>query len=157
MDNSNKAHDITCEVKNKIKQMAMEQGLYAQVVNLRQKDLKCFATDKNKNEAKFEFQGKSTISQLWFDLDLDCIEVNFSTRETDFYKKLFQSHDNTQDINTFKIFQVPIGNEKCVESFKFQNDAPIFKYCQKSLNICCFSILASSFSGINHNKASNTI
>ena len=33
--------------------------------------------------------------------------------------------------NTFKTFQVPIGNAKCVESFKFQNDAPILKYCQK--------------------------
>ena len=34
--------------------------------------------------------------------------------------KLFQSNDNTQDTNTFKFFQFPIGNEKCVETFKFQ-------------------------------------
>ena len=59
--------------------------------------------------------------------------MNFSTREPDFYKKIFQSHDNTQDDNTFKNFQVPIGNEKCVESFKFQNDAPILEYCPKTL------------------------
>ena len=44
-----------------------------------------------------------------------------------------------------------------MESFKFQNDAPILKYCQKSLNICCFSSLASSFSSINHNNAANYI
>ena len=72
-------------------------------------------------------------------------------------KKLFQSHDDTQDINTFECFQVPIGNAKCVESFKFRNDAPIIKYCQKSLNSCCFSSLASSFANINHNNAANAI
>ena len=55
MDNSNKAHDIPREVKNNIKLMAMEQGLYVKVVKLRRKDLIFFATDKNKNEAKFNF------------------------------------------------------------------------------------------------------
>ena len=99
--------------------MAMEQGLYAQVIMLRREDLKFVATDKNKNEAKFKFQGQSARSQRWFNLDLGWMEVNFSTREPDLYKKLFQSHDDTQDINTLKSFQVPIGNEKCVESFKF--------------------------------------
>ena len=53
--------------------MAMEQSLYAQVVKLRHKDLKCVATDKNKSEAKFKFQGQSARSQIWFDLDLDWI------------------------------------------------------------------------------------
>ena len=65
----------------------MEQGLYAQVIMIRQKDLKFVATDKNKNEAKFKFQGQSARSQRWFDLDLDWIEVNFSTHEPDFYKE----------------------------------------------------------------------
>ena len=82
--------------------MATEQSLYAQVAKLRRKNLKFVTTDKNKNEAKFKFQGQSTRSQLWFDLDLDWIEIKFSTREPDFYKKLFQSHDDTQDDNTFK-------------------------------------------------------
>ena len=44
-----------------------------------------------------------------------------------------------------------------MESFKFQNDAPIIKYCQKSLDICCFSSLTSAFAIINHNKAGNAI
>ena len=140
-----------------MKRMAMEKSLYAQVVKLRRKDLKFFATDKNKNEAKFKFQGQSARSQLWFDLDLNWIEIHFSTREPDFYKKLFQSHDGIQDDNTFKTFQVPIGNAKCVESFKLQNDAPIIKYCHKTFNSCCLSSLASSFSSINHNKAANAI
>ena len=75
--------------------MAMEQGLYAQVVMLRRKDLEFIAANKNKNEAKFKFQGQSARSQGWFYLNFDCIEVNFSTREPDFYKKIFQSHDDT--------------------------------------------------------------
>ena len=35
--------------------MAMEQGLYAQVIKLRRKDLEYIAANKNKNEAKFMF------------------------------------------------------------------------------------------------------
>ena len=35
--------------------MAAEQGLYAQVVKIRQKDLKFIAANKNKNESKFKF------------------------------------------------------------------------------------------------------
>ena len=69
--------------------MAMEQSLYAQVVKLCRKDLKFVTTDKNKNEAKFKFQSQSVRSQIWFDLDLDWIEINFSSHDPDFYKKLF--------------------------------------------------------------------
>ena len=90
--------------------MATEQLLYEQVVIISRKDLKFIAENNNKNEAKFKFQGQSARSQRWFDLDFDCIGVNFSTREPNVYKKLFQIHDDTQDTNTFKLFQVPIGN-----------------------------------------------
>ena len=85
------------------------------MIIIRRKYLKFVATDKVKNEAKLKFQGKSSRSQRWFDLEFYLIEVNFSTREPDLYKKLFQSHDVTQDINTFKRFKFPIGNAKCVE------------------------------------------
>ena len=44
-----------------------------------------------------------------------------------------------------------------MESFKFQNDAPILNYSKKSLNSCCFSSLAPAFASINHNKAANDI
>ena len=54
--------------------MTMEQGLYAQLINIYQKDLKFVAENKNKNEAKFKFQGQSAISQHWFDLNFDFIE-----------------------------------------------------------------------------------
>ena len=78
-NNSNKAHDIPRELKNNIKRMEMEQGLYANVIMLCQKYLKVVATDMNKNEARFKFQGQYARSQRWFDLDLDWIEGNFST------------------------------------------------------------------------------
>ena len=55
------------------------------------------------------YLGDST-SHHWFDLDFDWIEVNFSTRDPDFYGKYFQIHDDTQDTNTFKLIQVEIGN-----------------------------------------------
>ena len=38
--------------------MLPEQGLYAHVVKLRRKDLKFIPENKNKNEAKFKFQGQ---------------------------------------------------------------------------------------------------
>ena len=82
--------------------MATEQELYAKVIMLSRKYSKFIATDKNKNEAKFKFQGQSARSQRWFDLDFDWIEVNFSTRQTDLYKKRFQSYDDTQYTNTSK-------------------------------------------------------
>ena len=88
-----------------MKLLAMEQGLYAQVIILCQKHLKCFAADKNKNEAKFKLQGQSARSQLWFDLDFDWIEVNFITREPDFYKTFFKAittHKIQIHLNDFK-------------------------------------------------------
>ena len=36
----------------------MEQVLYSQVVEISRKDLKFIAENKNKNEAKFKFQGQ---------------------------------------------------------------------------------------------------
>ena len=128
--------------------MTIEQGLYAQVFNPRRKYFKSIAANKNKNEAKFKFHGQYARSRRCFYLDFYWIEVNFSTCEPEFYKKSFQSHDDTQHRNKFKIFPVLIGNSKCVENFKFHNDAPMLKYFQDSLNRCCFGSLASSFSSI---------
>ena len=105
--------------------MLMEQSLYVQVIKFRRKDLIFDAADKNKNESKFKFQRQSARSQLWFDINLDWIGMNFSTCEPDFYKKIFQSHDYKQDKDTFKTFQFPIGNEKVVKSFMFQKYAPV--------------------------------
>ena len=89
--------------------MATEQGSYEHVVMLHRMDLKFIAESKNKNEDKFKFQGQFERSQRWFDLEFDLVVVFFSTREPDFYK-IFQCHDDTKDKNSFKFFQVPIGN-----------------------------------------------
>ena len=78
--------------------------------------------------------------------------MKFSTLENDFYRKLFQRHDDTQDKNKFQIFDVPIGNSKCVEKLKFHSNAPMLKYCQKSLNS-----LVSDFAIIEQTKAANYI
>ena len=88
-DNVNDAKCIPLEMKSSIKRMAMEQVLYAQVVNLLRKYLKFVEADKNKNEAKLKFQGQSTIQQRWFDIEFDWIGVNFSTHEPDLYKETF--------------------------------------------------------------------
>ena len=111
------------------------------MIKLRRNGLKFTATNKNKNVAKFKFQGQSARSQRRFELDFYWIELSFSTRKPDLYKKPFQTHDNTQDKNTSKVFQVPIGNSKCVETFKFHNDAPMLKYFQKLLNISVVSLV----------------
>ena len=71
----------------------MEQGLYTQVVMLRQKYLKIIEANTNTNEAKLKFQGQSARSQGWFGLYFDWIEENLSTREPELYKKIFQSHN----------------------------------------------------------------
>ena len=86
--------------------MAMEQGLYAQVVMLRRKYLKFVVENKNKNEAKFKFQGQSARSQRWFDIDFDWIEVNFNTCQPNFYKKFFKAmtiHKIQIHLNYFKL------------------------------------------------------
>ena len=81
--------------------------------------MKITEANKNKNGAKFKFQGQYARSQRWFDLDFDCIEEEFITSEPDFYRKIFQRHEDTQDINIVQIFEVPIGNSKCVEKLSF--------------------------------------
>ena len=53
--------------------MATGKELYSKAVKLSRKDLKFIAGNKDKNEAKFKFQGQPTRSQCWFDSDFDWI------------------------------------------------------------------------------------
>ena len=91
----------------------MELGLYPQVFMLRRKYFKI--TESKTNEAKLKFQRQSARPRSWFDIDLDWIQKNFITREPDLYRKIHQRNEKTQDKNTFKMFEVPIGNSKCAE------------------------------------------
>ena len=54
-DNSNEDIIIPIEVKNNIKRIKIEQGLYVQIVKLSRKDSKSIAANRNKNESKFKF------------------------------------------------------------------------------------------------------
>ena len=85
----------------------MQQGLYAKVVKIRQKELKFIAANKSKNEAKLNFHGQSARSQRWFDLDFGWIGVYFIPREPDLYKKFFK----TMMIQKIQIY---------IKYFKFQ-------------------------------------
>ena len=44
-----------------------------------------------------------------------------------------------------------------MENLKFNNDAPMLKYCKKSLDICFSSSLESKFASIEQTKAYNVI
>ena len=44
-----------------------------------------------------------------------------------------------------------------MENFKFYNDDPMLKYCQKLLNSCCFSSLDSASAVIKQDKSYNDI
>ena len=73
--------------------MAMKQELYAQVVMLSPKYQQITEVNKIENKYTFNFHGHSTRSQRWLYIGFYWIERNFSTREPDFYKEIFQRHD----------------------------------------------------------------
>ena len=133
----------------------MGKVFYEQVVLICRKYLKISEENKKKNDDKFKFQGQSIRSQRWFDIHFDSIKEVFSAREPVLYKKIYQRHDETQDINTFKMFVVPIGNAKNMEEITFI--PPLLKYCQNTSDGCCFSSLALAFESINLIKAANAI
>ena len=70
-----------------MKRMAMEYSLYEEVAKLRCNDLKFVAADFKKMRLNFKFPGQSARSQLCFDIDLNCVNINFRTREPGFYKE----------------------------------------------------------------------
>ena len=70
--------------------MATEQGLYAQVVMIRRKESE--NKKEKENNKKYNFQGKSSRSRRWFNLDHEWLEKNFMTREPDFYKNFIKQN-----------------------------------------------------------------
>ena len=69
--NPNQPQFLPSDSKTFLKMMTMEQGLYVQVVTIRRKDL------NNKKEKygtkKYNLQGNSARSKIWFDLDHECL------------------------------------------------------------------------------------
>ena len=69
------------------------------------------------------------------------VEGNFITSETDFYRKLYQNNTGGDDMKTYQLFAVPIGNAKTTEQIQFHPATPVLKYHQTLYNSCCLSIL----------------
>ena len=57
-----------------------------------------------KSKHKYKFEGKSGRIKHSFDLDLECLETNFNTREPDFHRGQLDSND--------PIFAFTIGRKK---------------------------------------------
>ena len=106
--------------------MALEQGLYAQVIMILRRELDDIK-EKYKT-TKFNLEGQSAKTKHWFDLDHEGLKDNFMTREPDFYKRLYQTKfmgDTTQE---YQKFGVPIGNTKTTKKVQFRTEAPLIQY-----------------------------
>ena len=76
-NNPNNPQNITSEIKAALKNMALEQEFYAQVVMIRQKE-----SDNKKEKEKtkwYNFQGKPARSRRWSDLDHEWSEEKCRT------------------------------------------------------------------------------
>ena len=98
-----------------------------------------------KPKMKYLFQLQSVILKHWFDLDIELVEENFSTREPQFYKSLFQTNVEVQDGIKYPIFPVPIGNSRETGEIEYDIQAPLVKYHHNASNIYVFSSVLSSF------------
>ena len=61
MNNANEPLNIPTDVKSNPRRIALEKGLYTQMVTLFRKDLIITEENRNKTEYKLKFQGQSTI------------------------------------------------------------------------------------------------
>ena len=82
------------------------------VVTIRRKDLD-------------NFQGQSTRSTRWFNIDREWLKEKNSTLEPNFYIKLFWMNIEGQYIETYQTFVVPLDNTKFTEKLnpKICNDS----------------------------------
>ena len=97
------------------------------VVIICQKDL--YNKKERENNNKYHFQGKSVRSKLWFDIDHEWLEEKFFTWEPDFYTKLYKMNIKGQEMETYQIFFVPMGNTNITEkpeiSYPKNSETPI--------------------------------
>ena len=59
-----------------------------------------------------KFEGQYIGSTGWFNFDYNFLNINFSTLEPDFYRKLFEKDIEVQDIEPYKTFVVPFYTNK---------------------------------------------
>ena len=91
------------------------------------------------------FQGHSTRFKHWVYIDIEWVEENFSTREPQFYNRLFQTNIEVKSGITYPVFTVPIGNSKEKGEIEYNLQDPLVAYNQNASNNCCFSSLAYVF------------
>ena len=140
----------TYQMKSKhLFKMAMDRGLYVQVVMICRRE--SYDKKETKNIKKYNFQGKSARSRRWFNIDYQWLKEKFRTLEPYFYRKLYQTKFRGDDTKTYQIFGVIIGNAKITRKVQFHPAAPVIKYHQKTSTICCWSSLSSAFNCIGNN------
>ena len=89
-----------------------------------------------KTKRKCLFQGQSTISKHWFDIDIQWVEENFSTRESQLYKRMFQINIEGQYRLTYPTFTVTIRNSKNTGEIEYNLKYPLVAYHQNASNSC---------------------
>ena len=94
---------------------------------------------------RYLFQGNSTISEHWFDLDIDWVAQTSSTREYQFYKRLLQTNIEGRSGITYPIFPITIGNAKETSDVEYYIQAPLVAYHQNYSINGCFGSLTSAF------------
>ena len=99
-------------ISRRILKIALEEILYAHVVRICRKSMVQKKDTGKQPKRKYLFQEQSARSKHWFDLDIEWFEEKFSTREPQFYKRLFQSNIEGQSGITYTIFPVPVSNAK---------------------------------------------
>ena len=90
----------------------------------------------SKSRLTYLFLRQLSRSKHWFDLDIDCIEDNFMTREPDIILK--------SELVKIPTFMVPIGIDKEKGDLEFHTFAPTLEYQQNDLIIYCFISLSSA-------------
>ena len=119
------------DIKNNFK-ISLEESLYAQVVRIRPKSLVQKKYTREKPKRRYLFQGQSAISKHWFDLDIELVEEKFSTREPQFYNRLFQTNIEVKSGITYPVFTVPIGNSKEKGEIEYNLQDPLVLYHQNA-------------------------
>ena len=76
---------------------------------------------------------------------MDWVEENFSTRESQFYKKLIQTNIEGKYEIKYPIFPVIIGNAKEKGEIGYDIQDALVEYHHNSPNTYCFSSLTSAF------------
>ena len=109
--------------------MAMKQGLYAQVVMIRQKESynkKLMESTKN-----YYFQGQSARSGRWFNIDHDWLEETFMTCEPHFFKNSLLNNLGLMIQKHMKYLEYQLVMQK-QQKVQFHLAAPVIRYHQKS-------------------------